>query len=502
MTSATFQTPGITAAPAATTTQSSGSMKSTAIGALDSIGSFASTVDKTLDSVASTVNEAVPATTRFVLSILPVPEAVNNVIVGVTSAVTRVATWTTRLVADAALQTVTFGAPAWSQAARQGVAVSGATDSLETNESSREFLARCIAESAAAPAVRSSLTSYLDLRGELSAAQKSGNSEKITELSERIAKLEVSLREYQEFRDFKSALEHGPKFVEAQHEKITALAATTADAIIARVENYYKTTVSGDRETVKGKWSEQSSPEERDAMRNRLKKQIAARLHTVFTKELSSQATMAEIEKVGSDLHEAFGTYRMGFKAAMGSLLGASAVTGALSTALTSAWAGAQQVAARASAWLGGVGAGIGAMVVNKVKETVTKKVNEAVAPIADAIKGSIETVAKVPEKVGEAAETAAVAVEVTKDKVADKINDVGAAAFPPTQAVQEPSIMQVRPEGIMRGESTISGLPSPGTGPSVEPSAEKLGELFGVPASSAERTRAQLRVFASDFTQ
>lgn len=496
MTTATFSTSAIPSNAASTATSSSGDLKSTMIGALDSVGTFASKVDRTLDSAANAINEAVPATTRFVLSLLPLPEAVNNVLVGATSVATRVATWVTRTVADAALQTVTLGAPAWSQAARQGVAVSGATDTLETNENSMQFLARCIAESAEAPAVRSSLSRYLDLRKELRAAQESKDATKLESLSGEIARLEVGLRDYQEFRDFKAALEQGPKFVQEQRKKIDTLAETTAERIISRVENYYRNATSGDAEVVKGAWDEKASPQEREAARNRLRDQISKRLHGVFTKELSSQETMDEIEKVGSDLHHAFGTYRMGFKAAMGSVLGATAITGALGHALSTAFAAGQQVATRAASSFGALGAGIGALVATKVKETVAAQVNAVVGPVAEAIKAKVEAVKEVPEKVANAAETAVVAAEVTKDKVADKINEVGTAAISPSDAIQEPSIMKIEPQGVMKGESCISGLPSPGTGARVEPSTEQLRAVFGAPEHSTTRYRADLEAF------
>lgn len=466
------------------------------IGALDTVGTFASKVDTTLDTAANAINEAVPATTRFVLSLLPIPEAVNNVLVGATSMATRVVTWATRTVADAALQTVTLGAPAWSQAARQGVAVSGATDTLETNETSMQFLARCIAESAEAPAVRNSLSRYLDLRKELRSAQETKNTERLEELSGEIARLEVGLRDYQEFRDFKAVLERGPQFVQEQQRKIDELATATADRIISRVENYYRNATTGDAAVVKGTWDEKSSPQERDAARNRLRDQISKRLHGVFTKELSSKETMDEIEKVGSDLHNAFGTYRLGFKAAMGSLLGATAITGALGHALSTAFTAGQQVAARAATWFGGLGAGLGALVTSKIKESVAAKVNEAVGPVAEAIKEKVEGVKQVPVKVADAAETAAVAVEVKKDEIAGKVNEVGTAAVSPSDAVQEPSIMKVGPEGVMKGESCISGLPSPGTGVRVEPRTERLKGVFGAPDFPQTRYRADLEAF------
>jgi hypothetical protein len=177
----------------------------------------------------------------------------------------------------------------------------------------------------------------------------------------------------------------------------------------------------------------------------------------------------------------------------MGSLLGATAITGALGRALSTALTADQQLAARAASWLCGLGAGLSALVANKIKESVAAKVHEIVSPVTEAIKEMVEAVKQVPEKVANAAETAVVTAEVTKDKVAASIIDVGKTAFSPSDAIQKPSIMKVGPEGVMKGESCISGLSSPGTEVRVEPTTEQLKEVFGAPGETGTGNRPDL---------
>lgn len=305
---------------------------------VDTSGRLTSALEGAVDCAADTVNATVPATVRFVGSFF-LPEIVNQVVSKGVSAVTHAATWLVSCSTTAVFHAATFGVPAWSQALRQGLAVSGATGKFNSAESSRDFLARCFAESSETSLIKETLLQYLELRKELRMArEKPGGDRAISELAKAIAGLEVRLRDYQDFRDLKSILERGTQFVSNQHQRIDQLALETADRVIARVENYYKDNVGSLAGSVEGAWASQ---EARQQQRQLLREQIAKRLQGVFLQELNSEETAAEIAKVSSELHTAFGTYRASFKAAMLTALGVGYATGALQAGLEAAWSAA-----------------------------------------------------------------------------------------------------------------------------------------------------------------
>jgi|688.fasta_scaffold05602_11 hypothetical protein len=323
----------------------------TSLAALDTTGRVVSGIEKALDTTAQAINYAVPAAAHTVCSFLPVPEVVNSAVTSSLGFGTRVLTAT----AKESLQGAAFGATAWTRALRHSVAVNGATEDLEKASASKEFLARCIAESAEKPAVKESLLSYLALRSQLAElrAEESPDRGKISQLAQSLASFEVKLRDFQEFRDLKAALEAGTKFVEEHYKRINSLATAKADELIERVSHFYQEHVGSLAGEVEGGWARLETEEERSAARTKLRDQIAGRLLKVFESALSSEETKAALSKVTQDLHEGFDCYRSAFRGAVGTALGVLFVTGGLRGALQAAWDGASYITAGAASWVG-----------------------------------------------------------------------------------------------------------------------------------------------------
>jgi len=358
------------------------------LAALDTTGRIVSGIEKILDTTVQAINYAVPAAAHTIGSFLPVPEAVNSFVSNSLGFGTRVITATTK----ESLQGAAFGATAWTRALRQSVAVNGATDELTTTDSSRDFLARCIAESSQQPLVRESLLSYLALRSKLQELreQSAPDSQKLSELAQSIASCEVKLRDFQDFRDMKAALDNGPHFVEEQYKRINTLAAAKADLLIAKVEHFYQEHVGSIAGEVEGGWTRLETEDERSAARTKLRDQIAVRLRKVFESELSSEETKSELAKVSQDLYEGFDCYRAAFRGAVGTALGVLVVTGGLRGALEAAWEGASSVATGATSWFGEQIGSTCSSFTGWIEEQVSARVSELYQWTKDAIANAV----------------------------------------------------------------------------------------------------------------
>lgn len=333
--------------------QTEGSAASAAsLAAVDTTGRVAAALETALDTTAQAINYAVPAAVHTICSFLPIPGAI-------TAAVKTSLGFGTNVITTASkesLKGAAFGATAWTRALRSSVAVSGATQSLSEAVPSNAFLARCIAESAEQPAIKESLLSYLALRSQLNDLRGAAapDQKKLSEIAKSLASFEVKLRDFQDFRDLKAALDAGPELVKAQFKRINSLATAKADELIEKVSRFYQDHVGSLAGEVEGGWSRLETEAERSAARSKLRDQIAGRLLKVFDGELSREETKAELSKVTQDLHEGFECYRSAFRGAVGTALGVLCVTGGLRVALQAAWDGASYLTAGAAAWLGG----------------------------------------------------------------------------------------------------------------------------------------------------
>ena len=482
-------------------------IKASALAAIDTTGRVVNSVESVMNSVAHSVNTLVPATVRGVCSFLPIPEVVTRTINGAAETTTNALTWLTNSSAQFAIQAATFGAPAWSQAIRQGVAVSGAAEVLNKQDGGSEFLARCIAESSDEPLIKGSLLAYLDARKELKALRTDsaeGQSARVQELARDIASYEVKLRDYQDFRDLKQVLEQGSAFVEHEHKRINELALEKADRIIAHVEHYYQDELGSAAGTVKGTWedSEGSGPraESRDALRDK----IAARLQKVFDRELSSEETTKEISNISGDLHSAFGSYRSALKAAVSTVLGVGVATGALKTVLSAVWSGAEQLFGHAASRLGEGMRGLCSM----VSEAISSRLEAIAQSIKDAGWEMIATpIHKAAETASEIAGVVSDGLSTAGETVQDALTAVDKTIFGPSAPdYSHPywtgsSRVMVGVDDAFQpvyGESCISGFPSQPRVESITSNISGLADFFqSTPAGPSYQLDAES---AADF--
>lgn len=323
------------------------------LGTLDTAGRIVQAAEQGVDTAAQIVSVTVPAVTRFVGAFV-FPEHLNRILGTVTDVAAGFASNLAAMSAKATVQTMTFGAPAWVETLRQGSGVSAVSGELYHNENSHEFLARCFAGNAGDPLIRDGLLSYLDLRKELGGLQQvpDADQNRVTKISRDIARLEIKLRDYQDFSSFKMILEKGEGFVTEQYKRVNQLSHDTAERIIQRVEAYYQDHCGQLAGKVQGSWSAADTEEKRTVLRSELTQKIAARLQAVFEHELNRDETRVQLDALAGDLHSAFGTYRGAFKASLYTLFGVGYATGALGYLADAAGTALKETAGSALNWL------------------------------------------------------------------------------------------------------------------------------------------------------
>lgn len=392
-----------------------------ALATVDTAGRTVAVVESALDTTAQTINTVVPATVRTVCSFLPLPGSATSAISTVAEAATTASTWLVNTSLQAGAQAFTFGAPAWSQALRQGIAVSGTTAELQHGDTSQEFLARRVAESSEDPLIKQSLLKYLELRKQLKEVQSSGDAapnSAVTDLARSIASYEVKLRDYQDFRDLKQVLDQKSRFAEEHHKQINTLAAETANRMIDKVENYYKENVGTLAGGVEGNWAKLQTEEQRTAARTALRDKIALKLQKVFNSEMNSAETTSELNAVSHELHVAFDSYRHALAATISTALGVTYATGGMRVALESAWAGTKHLFDATCSWVGDtVSSGLSTMTgwvstqirqaVEGVSSWISQTVSDAIAsnPLVQGASKAAETITALPAKIDDLAE-------------------------------------------------------------------------------------------------
>lgn len=327
--------------------------QTTALGTLDTAGRLVQAAEQGVDTAAQIVSATVPAVTRFVGGFV-LPEHLNRILGTVVDYGAHFTSSIAAAGAKATAQTMTFGAPALVETLRQQVGVSAISGELQHNETSREFLARCFAGNTGEPLIRDGLLCYLELRKELSALQQSADldQERARKISLDIARLEIKLRDYQDFSSLKMILEKGDEFVTEQHKRINQLARDTAERVVERVECYFQDQCGRYAGKLQGSWSAADTEEKRAQLRTELTQKIAARLQNVFDKELSREETRSQLDALAVDLHSAFGTYRSAFKASMYMVLGVGYATGALHYLANAAGCALQEAVGSTLNWI------------------------------------------------------------------------------------------------------------------------------------------------------
>lgn len=467
-----------------------------ALGGLDVAGRAAAGVESTIDFAAEVINTAVPATTRFVAGFL-VPEAFSGIIGGTTESVVRGGTWLAAASSKAAFQSVTFGAPAWVEALRQGIAVARATSGLESEGNSHEFLARCFAESQERPVIRQALSDYLDARSELARMRDTPERDdlRISAVAERIAELEVKFREYQEFRDLKLMLGKSEEFVRDQYRRVDLLAEHTADRILQRVEDFYRDNLNGWAGEVSGPWAALASEGARNEAREKLRNSIAQRLLGVFESEMNADEVKGQLNELTSELQSTYGTYRKSFRAALYSAIGISCVSGIASELFQSGIDAGRELFGSLITYTGeglstalsGVEDVISAQV-ERAAAGARDAVADALAPIVEPFRPGVETISAgmnagaaalqaVQETFVGIDESISSSVDSTRNWIDAVMNPVPDYSHPYWSGTNK--VWMVGPDGTpVQGESCISGFPStPRYDPGIK--IDSLSEFF-----------------------
>lgn len=315
------------------------SPRSGTLAALDLTGRAVEATESALRGAATAINAAIPATARFIGSFF-LPEAINHPLEKALGLATRLTTSVIKGSFTAAVQAMTFGAPAWAQAFRQGVAVSAAISELQHNDSGSELLARCIAQGCRDAMIKEPLQCYIGLRKELAAVEAAGPSQtdRHAELSRTIVGIETRLRDYQDFRDIKMAFDNRSSFVEQQQKRLNEIASQTAERLISQTESFYQRELGWAGGAVAGRWAKGETAAERSAERDLLREEISMRLAHIFQHGLTVSETSAVLSTVAAKMHSAFGTYKHAFKGGLAVVGGVLIETGVVSDAFECVW--------------------------------------------------------------------------------------------------------------------------------------------------------------------
>ena len=269
-----------------------------------------------VDVAAKVVNEVVPGATEFVTGFI-LPEHFGRIINKTVEKTTKAATFIGKNVAKVSANVFVFGAPAWIEAFRSGLAVVDANQELNRAKSGVDLTAINFLEHLKDEKTRDSLREYYDLRERLAQLREDPekNAAEIKELAGKIAFFEVNYKDNADFSNLKAILENSREFIENNESLIQQLAEETADKMIANVENFYKDKVGGLADKVEGGWLNIiTSPE---AGRKKLVGIIAERLKSVMNAEVGKDEVQKELKNITRELLSAFAVYRKCVKAAM-----------------------------------------------------------------------------------------------------------------------------------------------------------------------------------------
>jgi hypothetical protein len=272
--------------------------------------------NKGVDWAAEAINVAVPATTEAISGFI-LPAHLDRLFNKTVAGGTKVATYLGKNFAKISVNVFTFGAPAWIDAFRQGLAVNDANQEFKEIKTGTELTAVSFLDHLKEGSIKAGLKEYYDSRQQLAELRDDPekNREKIIELAGKIASYEVNYKDNADFFNLKGILEGGQEFMSNNEALISQLAEETADKMIANVENHYKNQVGGAAGKVEGKWMDIITSPEKG--RQKLVESIAVRLREVMSAEIGDAEVQKEMKKINKELISAFGVYRKFLKASV-----------------------------------------------------------------------------------------------------------------------------------------------------------------------------------------
>lgn len=314
--------------------------KTTALGGLDLAGRVAQGIDAAIETVADTVSTSVPKGARFTTSLFPLPDKVDNVIVGTIDFITQGGMWLAKITATASVQAFLYGAPAWMQAARTGVAVYGTTAELQHGDTSAQFLARCLGEHSLPAKHRETFHGYIDLKKKLTASAESKplSRSAAQALEQQLARYTVTLGNSIDLSLIDAALAGASAFTKQSPDTVKHTAEKMAASVLENIEGFYTKHAGRSAGTVSGTWASTKDSASRSARRKQVESDIATRLGSIFSADLSPHETAVKINKIAATLNSSFGTYRQGFIGLLGTTLGIAWHSGVLLSHAAVAW--------------------------------------------------------------------------------------------------------------------------------------------------------------------
>jgi hypothetical protein len=261
-----------------------------ALTTLDVVGRVAHGIDDVISGTSNALSTAIPAGAQLATSLLPMPDSLDRSIVGAVEFITSGGMWLAKITATASVQGLLFGLPAWSQAARTGVAVWSTTADLQRGESSSEFFTRCLnvtAQETDIPQIKRAIASPHEA---------------------------------------------------PSPETIKLVADHTATSLINRVRNFYNHRLGRAAGQVEGLWSKAGDATAEAQELHKATEAVSKRLAEIFSGDLPAYQTAVRINKTAATLNAAFGTYHSALKGLLGIAIGAAWHTGALHSYATVAW--------------------------------------------------------------------------------------------------------------------------------------------------------------------
>lgn len=318
----------------------SGLAKTASLGALDIAGRVAHGIDSAIDGAANAVTTAVPKGVRLTTSLFPLPDKVDSALVGTIDFITQGGMWLAKITATASIQALLFGAPAWIQAARSGVAVYGTAAELHHGDSSAQFLARCLGETSLPANHREAFKSYIELKKKLSALDTNDPKSQATALKieEQLSSHTLKLRNSLDLDIINAVLTGSASFAKQSPEMIKHIADRLAASVVEDVQKFYTRQLGASAGRVSGSWDRAKDKATSASRLQETQEAVAKRLTAIFSEDLSPHETAVRINKIAATLNSSFGTYRYGFIGLLGTTLGVAWHSGVLLSHAAVAW--------------------------------------------------------------------------------------------------------------------------------------------------------------------
>ncbi len=314
--------------------------KQTTLGALDLAGQVSHGIDTIIETAANAVTTTVPKAARLTTSLFPLPDKVDGALVGTIDFITQGGMWLAKITANASVQALLFGAPAWIQAARTATAVYGTTAELQYGDTSAQFLARCLGESSLPSQHRDAFRAYVELKKKIATIDPNDPTSHSTahELQQQLSLHAARLENSVELNVVDEALSGASAFAEQSPDAIDKLSDRVAASIVDDVQQFYTRQLGSFAGRVAGAWDNARDQASRESQRQETQATVAKRLSSIFSEDLSSHETAVRINKIAASLNSSFGTYRYGFMGLLGTTLGVAWHSGILLSHAAVAW--------------------------------------------------------------------------------------------------------------------------------------------------------------------